>query len=171
MTALSQGHPERHFFGWSVAEVTSPDDRPLRIWEIDSGAVMLALGVLLEPGELRGLLLQIGRTDASDSRDEVVLRESVSLCARRCPFAETVERLLEARTRRARHWAHGSPLAELAALWLGAQAEADGRQITALLWCLARDRRWLVRPLAEMVRGDLWVRALRLLATCRARAR
>jgi hypothetical protein len=32
-----------------------------------------------------------------------------------------------------------------------------------VLWSLARDPRWVVGPLLDVVRGEIWVRALRLL--------
>jgi hypothetical protein len=165
MTSLALPHAERRFFATPVPERDiEPDDAPRRIWELDEGTLFVALGVLIEPGELRALVLEAGGPEARGSRDALLLGDAVRRCARRCAFAEKLEALLEVRTRGARQGAHGSPLAELASLWLGARTTADGRQLTALLWCLARDRRWLVRPLFDMVRGDVWVRALRLLA-------
>jgi hypothetical protein len=57
----------------------------------------------------------------------------------------------------------GCAMYELASWWLGVRGSAEGEQLAALAWSLARDRRWIVRPLLERMRGDLRVRALRLL--------
>ncbi len=60
------------------------------------------------------------------------------------------------------------PMSELAGWWLGARARATGEELAALLWNLARDRRWVIRGLCERVHGDIWVRALRLLGSPRS---
>ena len=76
---------------------------------------------------------------------------------------ERAVRGLDARTKHVRRQVGTCPMAEMAARWLGAREVAGGAELTALLWSLARDRRWIVQPLFDMVRGDLWVRALGLL--------
>lgn len=139
-------------------------ESPRRIWEVDAGAVLVSLGVLLERQELEAVLLDTDGENARSYREDILLHHAVRLCGRRCPFAEAVERLLDARTTVVRRRVDGCPMAALAAWWLGAKEEAEGPQLAALLWSLARDRRFTVRPLLDMVHGDLWVRALRLLA-------
>lgn len=143
-------------------------DAPRRIWDVDSGAVLVALGVLLERRELEALFLETLGEDQRSVREDVLLHEAVRLCALQCSFAEAVEGRLEARTRCARRGAASCPFAEMATLWLEARDDADGEQLAALLWSLGRDRRWVVRPLLDMVRGDIWVRALRLLGQPKA---
>lgn len=138
---------------------------PRRIWDVDAGSVLVAVGVLVENHELLDLFRSLEGEDRRSCRDDVLLRETVRLCGRRGAFAEAVERLLDARTKGLRRSVAESPLAVLAASWLGSRDMIDGRALTALLWNLARDRRFVVRPLREMVPGELWVRALRLLAT------
>ena len=138
-------------------------ESPRRIWEVEPGAVFVTLGVLIERRELETVFLDVEGEDRSAHREDVMLRDAVRHSARPGRFAEVVERLLDTRTRRVRRQISGSPMSELAAWWLGAKDEGEGPRLTALLWNLARDRRCVVQPLLEMVRSDIWVRALGLL--------
>lgn len=147
----------------SAVASTLEEDSPRRVWEVEPGSVLIALGVLVDPPELERLFLDNPRQDHRGVRGDVLLHEAVRLCGRRCRFAEAVEQLLDARTRRAQRRVDACPMYELAAWWLGVRDVADGQQLATLLWSLARDRRCVVRPLFDMVRGDIWVRALRLL--------
>lgn len=148
-----------------------PAEAPRRIWETEPGTVFVALGVLLERPDLETVFLEVEHEDWRGCREDALLQEAVRLCACPCPFAEAVEELLDVRTGDVRRRVGGCPMAELAAWWMGVQYTAEGRQRTALLWSLARDRRSVVGPLFEMVRGDIWVRALRLLSESRGSQR
>jgi hypothetical protein len=135
---------------------------------VEPGTLFIALGVLLERSDLERAFLDVEHEDRRGTREDCLLHDAVRLCATRSPFAEVVEQLLDARTRRVRRRVGASPMSELAGWWLGVREVAEGQQLTAVLWSLARDRRWVVRPLLDMVRGDLWVRALRLLGEPRS---
>jgi hypothetical protein len=139
------------------------DDTSRHIWEVEPGALLIALSVLLERSELERVFLELEHEDRRGTREDCLLHDAIRLCAMPSPFAEAVEQSLDARTRRVRRRVGASPMSELAGWWLGVRAVAEGQQLTALLWSLARERRWIVRPLLDMVRADLWVRALRLL--------
>lgn len=153
----------RRFVASPPAIAVAAGEAPRRIWDVDPGAVLVALGVLLDRRELETLFLETLGEDQRGVREDVLLREAVGHCAGHGAFAEAAEQSLEARTRCARRQADGCPFSELATLWLEVRGDADGEQLAALLWCLATDRRWIVRPLVDRVRGEIWVRALRLL--------
>lgn len=147
----------------TAASTLEEDSSPRPVWEIEPGSVLIALGILVDRSELEKLFLDHLRQDHRGVRSDVLLHEAVRLCGGRCRFAAAVEQLLDACARRAQRRVDACPMYELAAWWLGVRDVADGRQLATLLWSLARDRRCVVRPLFDMVQGDIWVRALRLL--------
>lgn len=134
-----------------------------RIWHVDADALFVVLGVLLTRRELEALFLDVAGEERGGSREDVLLFDAASRCRKVGRFSLALERLLDERTRLVRQRLDASPLAELAGLWLRARESASGRELASILWALARDRRWLIRGLFDRVRGDLWVRALRLL--------
>jgi hypothetical protein len=140
-----------------------------RIWHVEADALLVVLGVFLSRGELEGLFRDFAGEDRSGTREDLVLAEAASRCARVGRFSLAVERLLDERTHEVRRQVDVCPLAELAGLWLRTRETSSGRELAAILWGLARDRRWVIRGLFDRVRGDLWVRALRLLGDGHAR--
>jgi hypothetical protein len=117
--------------------------------------------VLLDRAELELLFRDSGQAVSGAVREDALMLDAARQCTKPCAFAEACERLLDTRTGGARM--DGCPMAELATLWLDSRNTASGRQLAALLWSLARDPRWVVGPLQDVVRGEIWVRALRLL--------
>lgn len=140
-------------------------DAPLcrRIWEVEPDALFVVVGVLLDREELKAILHDAESGPLGGLRDDVLLATVVSGCSVPGAFAESVERLLDQRTRCLRRHLGTCPMAELAGWWLGARERATGEELGALLWSLACDRRWVIGGLFERVRGDICVRALRLL--------
>ena len=140
-----------------------------RIWHVDADALFVVLGVLVTRAELEGLFREVAGEERSGYREDVLLLEAASRCTKVGRFSLAVEKLLDERTRLVRQGLDACPLAELAGLWLRARESAGGRELAGILWALARDRRWLIHGLLDRVRGDLWVRALRLLGDGDAR--
>jgi hypothetical protein len=164
MLLYRAGDPqERRFAAAPAFAPDAPEPGPRRIWDVDEQTLVIVVGVLLDRRELQALFRDMEHDDRKWFRDDALLLEAVSRCSRAGRFAEVVERLLDRRTRRLRVGLDGGAASELAGLWLGARERVSGRELAALLWSLARDRRWVVRGLFERVRGDIWVRALRLL--------
>lgn len=140
--------------------------RPARaIWEIEADTLLVVLGALLEPGELRLLLRQELAEAADGQRDDVVLRRVTQSCSEPGPLARAVAARLDSEAADLGLGLGGCPLALLASHWQVVRDELAGRRLAALLWVLARDRRWELRGLEQRVSGDLLVRALRLLGT------
>jgi hypothetical protein len=154
--------PDRHFLP-SPARTEGPAQATLRIWDVDANALFVVLGVLVTRGELEGLFRDFVSEERGGYREDVLLLEAASRCTKVGRFSLAVEKLLDERTRGVRQRFDACPLAELAGLWLRARESAGGRELAGILWALARDRRWLIHGLFDHVRGDLWVRALRLL--------
>jgi hypothetical protein len=162
-TARSPALPgHRHFV--TVPPIGSGLEPPRRIWDVEPSAVFIVLAVLVERQELDGVFLHVAQEDRRGCREDVLLRDAARRCNAPCTFAEAIEQLLDARTRRVRERVGGSPMSELAAWWLSLKECTEGRQLAALLWSLARDPRWIVGPLLDMAHGEVLVRALRLLA-------
>lgn len=145
-----------------LRDETADAPLPRRIWEVEPDALFVVVGVLLDRDELN-ILHDGGSRPLGGLRDDVLLATVVSGCSVPGAFAESVERLLDQRTRCLRRHLGTCPMAELAGWWLGARERATGEELGALLWSLACDRRWVIGGLFERVRGDICVRALRLL--------
>lgn len=136
-----------------------------RIWEIEEDALFVVLGVLLDRAELEALFWEATRQGWSEIRDDVLLLDAVHGCSQPSRFAETVEHLLDERTASLRGHVGGCAMFELAGSWLRTRECATGKHLAAVLWSLARDGRWVIRGLQGKVRGDIWVKALRLLGS------
>jgi hypothetical protein len=134
-----------------------------RIWEVDADALFVVVGVLFDRLDLDGLFRGSAGENTTWIRDDSLVLDVVSRCLTPSPFAEAVERFLDRRTRCLRRRLGGCPMYERAARWLGTKEQASGEHLAALLWCLAKDRRWVIRGLLDRVRGDIWIRALRAL--------
>lgn len=138
------------------------------VWEIESGTLVVVLGVLLEPADLRALLRAVWREEADSLRDDVVLRRVADGCSGPGQLAGAVAAVLDRAAAGLGVEPGGCPLASLASWWQFARDRLAGRRLAALLWSLSRDPRWELRGLEQRVSGDLLVRALRLLAASRA---
>ncbi len=164
-TSRTRTDASQRAFVMDPAGLGATEDAPLRrIWDVEPDALVVVAGVLLSRADLEALLREVEHEDCTGTADDALLSNVVARCSRPCAFAEGVEGLLDRRTRCVRQRLEGCPMSELAGLWLGARERATGDQLAALLWSLASDERWLIRGLCERVRGDLWVRALRLLS-------
>jgi hypothetical protein len=161
------GEETRRYF-LTTPPTTAGEESPTgglarRIWEVDADALFVVLGVLSDRRELESLFRDVTGENTAWIRHEALVFDAVSLCSTPSPFAKAVERFLDRRTRGLRRRLGGCPMSELAAWWLGAREQAGGEHLAALLWCLAKDRRWVIRGLLDRVRGDIWIRALRAL--------
>ncbi len=133
------------------------------VWEIETGTLVVVLGVLLEPGDLRALLRTALREDADGLRDDLVLRRVAEGCCLPGTLAGAVAAALDRAAAGLGVEPGGCPLAPLAGWWQVVRDSLAGRRLAALLWALSRDPRWELRGLEQRVGGDLLVRALRLL--------
>lgn len=157
---LDRRHLSPELFGSEVVSWPGPR-RP--VWEIENGTLLVVLGVLLEPGDLRALLRTALREDADGLRDDVVLRRVAEGCSLAGALATAVAGALDQAVAGLGVEPGGCPLGPLASWWQVARDSLAGRRLAALLWTLSRDPRWELRGLEQRVGGDLLVRALRLL--------
>lgn len=143
-----------------------PPEAPRRIWEIETDAVFLAVGVLLESSTVARLLELEESPEAA--REDAAVAALVERCRQPGSVAAAVERALDEATEATRGHVRGCPMFELAGWWLRSRQCATGPYLAALLWSLARDGRWVVRDLQVRVQGDVYLRALRLLGSAGA---
>ncbi len=148
---------------WEDGATWSSPPRP--IWEIAGETLVVVLGVLVEPGELRSLLRQTLAEETEGLREDVVLQRARQRCSAPGALASALAHRLDSEAAGLGLGPGGCPLARLAGRWQLARDEGAGRRLAALLWTLARDRRWEVRGLEQRASADLLVRALRLLGS------
>jgi len=163
--AQEERRPEHHVKARSTGAecITGEYCLVRRIWEIDPEALLTVLGLLLRRADLEDLFHRLEQQDISGTRADALLHQAVARCSRPCLFAEQVEQLLDRRSRMLRHKLLRRPMFELAKWCSSTRDDAAGEELATLYWSLVSDRRWVVQSLAERVRGDIWVRALRLL--------
>jgi hypothetical protein len=145
---------------------------PHRIWEVDADTVLLVLALLLDPRDAAGMLAEVDGEPraAGRDRDDLVLREAAARCRWPCRLAESIEAALDGRAGAVVEQVRGAPLIALADRWAAERECLGGREAAALLWALSRDARPELDRLAERVRGEVWLRALRAFAAPLQRA-
>ncbi len=161
---LDRRHSFSELAGSDAASWPGPR-RP--VWEIETGTLVVVLGVLLGPSDLQALLRTALREDADGLRDDLVLRRVAEGCSLPGALAAAVAAALDRAAAGLGVEPGGCPLGPLASWWQVARDSLAGHRLAALLWTLSRDPRWELRGLEQRVSGDLLVRALRLLGASR----
>jgi hypothetical protein len=135
--------------------------RSRRIWEVDPTVLSLVTGVLLRREDVESILRDVG-VDWTGAREDALRVRLLIGCTRQCVLAEQVERALEDLTQEFRGAVKSCPMIQLAEQWSRTSERMTGEQIAALLWRLGTDPRPHLEGLSSRVRGELCVRAMRL---------